>query len=296
MQYRDVRTKYVPEMNRRTVWISRRKKDESSIGKGRSFTSILGEGCVVGKLLANRDPAWKRNSHFDVTKVPFCVPFRSATNFTASATMKAERRFVEGCFGMSGQAAKRATSSTSPAALFAWNFFKYPTMLGSVVPSSRFLVNDMMRQVDWERARVIVEFGPGVGTFTKEALRRMRRDATLLVIELNGDFVAYLRNTICDSRLLVVHGSAAHVRRILAEQGLIQADCIISGLPFTLLPEELQREIVSESRNALKPHGSLLLFQYSRRLLPCLKSSFSSVRSNFQLFNILPALIFHCTP
>jgi len=31
-------------------------------------------------------------------------------------------------------------------------------------------------------------------------------------------------------------------------------------------------------------------------LLPYLKSSFSSVKLNFQLLNILPVLVFHCTP
>jgi len=197
---------------------------------------------------------------------------------------------------MSTQAVKQAAVPISAATLFARNFFRYPSMLGSIVPSSRFLVKDIMAQIDWERARVVVEFGPGVGTITKEALKRMRRDAVLVVIELNEDFVHYLRNTIRDPRLHVIHGSAAHVRRILAEQGLAPADYIISSLPYSLLSEQLRREIVSESRHALKAQGSLLVFQYNRTLLPYLKSSFSSVRLGFQLFNILPAMIFHCTP
>jgi len=197
---------------------------------------------------------------------------------------------------MSTQAVKQAAVPISAATLFARNFFRYPSMLGSIVPSSRFLVKDILAQIDWERARVVVEFGPGVGTITKEALKRMRRDAVLVVIELNEDFVHYLRNTIRDPRLHVIHGSAAHVRRILAEQGLAPADYIISSLPYSLLSEQLRREIVSESRHALKAQGSLLVFQYNRTLLPYLKSSFSSVRLGFQLFNILPAMIFHCTP
>ncbi len=186
-------------------------------------------------------------------------------------------------------------SHISSIALFASNFFKHPSMLGSVVPSSRFLVKDIMAQIDWDRARVLVEFGPGVGTITREALKRMRPDAVLLVIELNQEFVEYL-GTIPDSRLRVVHGSAAHVRRILAEQGLAPADYIISSIPYSLLAEQLRQEIVAESRHALKAEGSLLVFQYNRTLLPYLKSSFSSVKLGFQLFNILPALIFHCTP
>ena len=197
---------------------------------------------------------------------------------------------------MPSQAAQKSAVQTSAVALFARNFLKYPSMLGSVVPSSRFLVKNIMSQVDWDRARVVVEFGPGVGTITREVLKHMRPDAVLVVIELNEEFVEYLRTTIRDPRLRIVHGSAAHVRRILAEYGLAPADYIISSLPYSLLPEALRQEIVAESRNALKAQGSLLVFQYNRTLLPYLKSSFSSVKLNFQLFNILPALIFHCNP
>lgn len=169
-------------------------------------------------------------------------------------------------------------------------------MLGSVIPSSPFLVKSMLAQIDWNRARVVVEFGPGVGTITREALKRMRRDAVLIVIELNDDFVHYLRAAIRDPRLRVVHESAANVRRILAQQGFVSADYIISSIPCSLMPGPLRQQIVIESRRALKAEGSLLLFQYNRTLLPYLNSSFSSVKQNFQLFNILPALIFHCTP
>jgi phospholipid N-methyltransferase len=196
---------------------------------------------------------------------------------------------------MPSQAAKKSNVPTSAVGLFARNFFKYPSMLGSIVPSSRFLVKDLMSEIDWDRARVLVEFGPGVGTITREVLKRMRPDAVLVVIELNEEFVQYLGATIRDPRLRIVHGSAAHVRRILAEQGLAPADCIISGLPYSLLPEELRKEIVSESRQALKAEGSLLVFQFSPSVLPYLKSSFSSVKLGFQLLNILPARIFHCT-
>jgi phospholipid N-methyltransferase len=140
-----------------------------------------------------------------------------------------------------------------------------------------------------------VEFGPGVGTITREVLKRMRPDAVLVAIELNEEFVQYLGATIRDPRLRIVHGSAAHVRRVLAEHGLAPADCIISGLPYSLLPEELRKEIVAESRQALKAEGSLLVFQFSPSVLPYLKSSFSSVKLGFQLLNILPARIFHCT-
>ncbi len=195
---------------------------------------------------------------------------------------------------MSSNIAGKSQSSSS-LVLFARNFFKYPAMLGSVVPSSPFLVRDLMDRIDWDRARVLVEFGPGVGTITREALKRMRHDAVLVVIELNEEFVEYLGG-ISDPRLRVVHGSAANVRSILAEQGLPAADYIISGIPYSVMPAPLRQEIVTESRRALSANGSLLVFQYTRTILPCLRSSFGSVSLDVQFFNILPAVIFHCTP
>src|SRR5271155_4548200 len=66
--------------------------------------------------------------------------------------------------------------------LFARNFFRHPRMLGSIVPSSRFLIKHLLEPIDWAEARVIVEYGPGVGVITTEILRRMRPDASLIAI------------------------------------------------------------------------------------------------------------------
>ena len=83
-------------------------------------------------------------------------------------------------------------SSLTQRLLFALNFFRHPFMLGSIWPSSRYLVDEVLRPIDWERAGVIVEYGPGVGTITSEILRRMRPDAHLIVIETNEAFVKFL--------------------------------------------------------------------------------------------------------
>ena len=105
----------------------------------------------------------------------------------------------------------RHSTRSEELLLFARNFFRHPRMLGSLIPSSRFLINEVLQPIDWERARVIVEYGPGVGTITKNVLQRMRPDATLIVIETNPDFVRFLRDSFRDERLKVVEGSAARV-------------------------------------------------------------------------------------
>src|SRR5688500_3141626 len=102
--------------------------------------------------------------------------------------------------------------------LFARAFFRHPRMLGSIIPCSRFLIRELLEPVDWTRARVVVEYGPGIGNVTREILRRMRPDAKLIAIEMNSEFVSYLRTHFVDNRLQVVRGSAADVAEILRSQ------------------------------------------------------------------------------
>src|SRR4051794_10191299 len=98
------------------------------------------------------------------------------------------------------------------AGIFLKNFVRHPLMLGSVIPSSRYLINRVLDNIDWQQTRTGVEYGPGVGTFTRPILGRMRADARLLAIELNADFGQLLRSSINDGRLCVADGSAADVR------------------------------------------------------------------------------------
>jgi phospholipid N-methyltransferase len=189
----------------------------------------------------------------------------------------------------------RLTFPGEETLLFAKNFLQHPKMLGSMIPSSRFLVDRLLGKVDWQRARTIVEYGPGVGTITAHILERMAPEAKLIVFEMNGDFVRYLRRAFPDTRLHVVHGSAENVGIELQRLGRAGADYIISGIPYTTMPEELRGRIMSESRAALNPSGVVLVYQFTRAVLPYLRACFTQVNQDFEPLNILPARLFYCT-
>lgn len=180
--------------------------------------------------------------------------------------------------------------------LFARNFFRHPRMLGSIVPSSRFLIRELLSPVDWTRARVIVEYGPGVGGITAEVLRRMRPDALLIAIETNQDFVSYLRGALTDTRLRVVEGSAESVDEILGRFGQRQADYIISGIPLGSMPAPLRLRILQKTRAVLAPHGAFHVYQFTTRALADLKRIFGYVARRFEPLNVLPAYLFFCQP
>lgn len=176
--------------------------------------------------------------------------------------------------------------------MFFRQFVKHPGMIGSVIPSSAKLVDSMLDGVDWHRARLFVEYGPGVGTFTQTILERLHPDATLLAIDLNLDFVAYLEAQIDDPRLRVVHGSAADVRRFVKEAGHQQADYVLSGIPFSTLPGGVGESICAETRSVLKSGGAFLVYQYSAYMRNLLSPVFEQVRDRVEWRNFPPCRMF----
>ena len=178
--------------------------------------------------------------------------------------------------------------------LFALNFFRHPFMLGSIWPSSRYLVDEVLRPVDWDRARVIVEYGPGVGTITAEILRRMRPDAHLVAIETNEAFVRFLQTSFKDPRLHVANESAADVGSILKRFNLPPAQYVVSGIPLGSMPEALRADIVDKTRTALAPGGQFLVYQFTSRVLPALQRTFQDVSRSKEKRNIPPAHLFVC--
>jgi phospholipid N-methyltransferase len=179
--------------------------------------------------------------------------------------------------------------------LFGRNFFKHPRMLGSVIPSSRFLARRLLRHVDWRRAKVIVEYGPGVGTLTGSFLRRLPADGRLVAIEMNREFVAYLRERYPDPRLQVVHGSASDVVDALGHLDVGPADVVVSGIPYSTMTPQLRDDILRATCRALRPGGQLLIYQFTRAVRPDLQRVFGEVTQQFEPRNVLPAWIFTCT-
>jgi len=185
---------------------------------------------------------------------------------------------------------------TGDAFLFARNFFRHPRMLGSIIPSSRFLIKQLLQPIDWEQARVIVEYGPGVGGITAEILRRMRPDARLIAIETNPEFVSFLRRTLTDERFEVVEASAADVKEILHRFGHSKANYIISGIPLGSMPPLVREPILRNTAEALAAGGSFFVFQFTTRVLPDLRRFFGYVKRKFEPLNVLPAHLFFCQP
>jgi phospholipid N-methyltransferase len=182
--------------------------------------------------------------------------------------------------------------SPSPHWQFLRGFLKNPVMVGSIIPSSRVLIDRMLEPVDWENTRLFVEYGPGVGTFTRPILDWLGPDATLVTIDTNPEFTRYLKESIDDPRLVAVTGSAADVEKILADRTLGQADYVLSGLPFSTLPAGVGDAIAEATAKVIRPGGAFLVYQFSPKVRDFIEPHFAPIKRGFEWINVPPATLF----
>ena len=189
-------------------------------------------------------------------------------------------------------ARRSARRSPSPKWQFLRGFLKNPVMVGSVIPSSRVLIDKMLGPVDWANTKLFVEYGPGVGTFTRPILDRLEPDARLVTIDTNPDFTRYLMQSIEDPRLIAVNGSAADVEKLLAERNLGQADYVLSGLPFSTPPPGVGDAIAEATSNVIRPGGAFLVYQFSPKVRDFIAPHFAPIKRGFEWVNVPPATLF----
>ena len=159
---------------------------------------------------------------------------------------------------------KRGRRLFGSLGVFVRGAIEHPKMVGAAFPSSRVTVKAMLTRIDWENTELFVEYGPGVGTFTLPILERLPKKGMLIAVDTNPLFVDYLNETIDDPRFRAVLASAADVEKIVRTAGFDHADYILSGLPFSTLPEGLPDEIAAASYRALKPGGAFMTYQYRK--------------------------------
>lgn len=177
---------------------------------------------------------------------------------------------------------------------FLKQFWQEKKMVGAMSPSSKYLANLMLKNIDFKKAKVIIELGPGTGVFTKRILENMQPDAKLLVFELNDTFFKNLSEEIQDDRMILVHDSAEHIKKHLLENQLIHTDYVVSSLPLANFPPKLKTAILDASYESLVNNGKYIQFQYSLNSRKNLEDRFQSVHISFTPLNFPPAFVYTC--
>lgn len=163
---------------------------------------------------------------------------------------------------------------------------------GTIFPSSRFLSRRIVKNIDFSKVKVIVEFGSGNGIITKEILKRIQPHTKLIAFEVNEKFIESIEK-IKHSQLIIEKVSAEDITPILQKYGYDKADCIISSLPLTNIPTEISDKILANAYDAMEKDSLFVQYQYSLTYYKKLKEVFhDNVKLSFEAFNIPPAFVY----
>jgi phospholipid N-methyltransferase len=94
---------------------------------------------------------------------------------------------------------------------------------------------------------------------------------------------------------VTVYGDARELPRIMSDRHIQQLDCVVSSLPFAVLPPRMTAAILDAIDETLKPGGKLIAYQYSKHMRPYFEKRFARVKTSFVLRNVPPAFVYECT-
>jgi phospholipid N-methyltransferase len=120
----------------------------------------------------------------------------------------------------------------------------------------------------------------------------MRTDAHLLAFERTAELATSLLDDVADERLRVVHGCASTVLSELEQHRFGKADAVVSGIPFTNLPEAIATTIIGRVYDALKPGGRFIAYQFTSRVADYARPVFGGPRVEIELCNVPPVRVF----
>jgi len=180
--------------------------------------------------------------------------------------------------------------------LFFRKFLRHGMGIASVWPSSKSLARATIRQVDWDKAKVIVELGAGTGAITEEVVARLKPHTRFLAIERDADFVRVLRERFSGlPNLEIIHRDVREIDGILWARGITNVDYFLSGLPTPSLPPSVRTRMFAGVRKYMSPHGvysniTEVPLLYRRHY----KGWFEDVKFQFVPVNMPPGGVYHC--
>jgi len=153
----------------------------------------------------------------------------------------------------------------------SWSFFgqfvRNWKTVGAVAPSSPELARLVVEAAEIKSADRILELGTGTGAFTDVIAEAMKPEAHFLGLDLNPVFLDKLHQRHPHMTFQAVPAQECDFEGFLGTGNSF--DTIISGLPWTAFPTELQVSILDKVLPWLRPGGKFVTFAYTGlHLLP----------------------------
>jgi len=178
---------------------------------------------------------------------------------------------------------------------FIKQYITKPRTVGAILPSSKYLANRMIEDIDFKCANCIVEYGSGTGIFTEKIVKRRKKDTRILLFESNKKFCNLLKEKYKDEfNIHIVNDSAEYIGKYLKKYDITYIDYVVSGLPFASLPNNVSSNILKQTQKYLKEDGKFITFQYTLLKKDFIEQYFREIKIKRELRNVPPAYVFCC--
>ena len=108
---------------------------------------------------------------------------------------------------------------------FIKEFIKKLKLIGAVAPSSKYLAEKMIEDINFKECNCIIEYGPGTGVFTEKLIARKKENTLLLVIENNKEFCEDLVSMYgYKKNVKIINDGAENIKKYLKEYNIKQVD------------------------------------------------------------------------
>ena len=178
----------------------------------------------------------------------------------------------------------------SETLLFLKRWIRHPIRLGAVIPSSPALTGLVARNVELRPGGIVLELGGGTGCLTRKLLDSGIPEDKLYVLELDPELCAYLKNAL--PNVNVIQGDACDLPKLIPKKYIGKVSTVISGMPMTTMPIEVQRKIIDASFSVMDDKGDLLQYTYRPiSPLPAARLGLVKQRVGVTFRNLPPATV-----
>ncbi|MFD1888405.1 class I SAM-dependent methyltransferase [Paenibacillus wenxiniae] len=175
--------------------------------------------------------------------------------------------------------------------MFLHRFLGHPKRVGSAIPSSRFLAEQMVKPISWDHVQSIAELGSGTGAITRFLQAHAGDNVDIILFEMDKQMREYIRKQYPQ---FSCYANARHLYEKMQEQGIEALDCVVSGLPFFNFGASTRRALLDQVVQALKPGGLFITYQYSLQMKKMLADTFVIEDIRFVPINMPPAFVYIC--
>lgn len=134
------------------------------------------------------------------------------------------------------------------------------------MPTRNKVVHQACSAINFAKPLNVIEFGAGLGVFTRYILSRLAESSNLIAFETNSEMCAELDSKLRlrsqhTANVTLYNRSAFDVMSLTPPQLVGKIDVVISGIPLSQIGEKQSKLLFAQTLKLLRPQGMFIVYQ-----------------------------------